>query len=241
VNSQVEPPGWEIGDVFDAALQTFINDRCRQSYIHEMRGGLQAIHSSIELLVRSAKQGAVGGALIEHASALAKRAMASHERVMLEIVDQLTVPECEPMVVNLVSLMEQVQRFMRNEASNRNVRISVAGDRSLQVSAPHGKLRTLLLGVLALGIDALPVGAELKIDVGRVDEDACVSFQGELSVGEIRSVEALIHEKVRLLQPRELILGGARHWLQKHAGRLAADPGVGLHHDLRIYYPLYHE
>ncbi len=137
MTSQVEPAtkGWEIGDVFDAALQTLINDRCRQTYIHEMRGGLQAIHSSFELLVRSAKQGGVSGALIEHTSALAKRAMASHERDMLEIIDQLTVAEGEPAVFNVVNLIDEVRRFLRHDASSRSVGISVAGDKSLQVSA----------------------------------------------------------------------------------------------------------
>lgn len=243
MNSQVEAAtkGWEIGDVFDAALQTLINDRCRQTYIHEMRGGLQAIHSSFELLVRSAKQGGVSGALIEHTSALAKRAMASHERVMLEIIDQLTVAEGESAVFDVVKLIDEVRRFLRHDASSRSVGISVAGDKSLKVSAVLSKLRTLLLGLLTYGIDTLPVGAELKIDVSHAREDACVSFSGELSFGEICSAAALLRDESRLVQPRDLILGGAQHWLQKHGGRVAVHPGAGLHNDLRIYYPLYKE
>jgi signal transduction histidine kinase len=243
LNSQVEPAtkGWEIGDVFDAALQTLINDRCRQSYIHEMRGGLQAIHSSFELLVRTAKQGGVSGALIEHAAALAKRAMAGHERIMLEIVDQLTVPEGEPAIVNMTILIDEVQRFLRNDASRRNVRISVAGDKNLQVATPINKLRTLLLGLLTYSIDTLPVGAELKIDVSRAREDACVSFSSELSFDEIGSAEALLRDETRWVQPRDLILAYMQRWLQKHGGRVVSNPGAGVHHDLRIYYPLYAE
>jgi signal transduction histidine kinase len=243
VNSQVEPAakGWEIGDVLDAALQALINDRCRKAYIHELRGGLQAIHSSFELLARSAKQGAAGGALIEHASALAKRAMTGHERLMLETVDQLTVPEGEPVVVNMVSLMDEVHRFLRNDALSRNIRVSIAGDKGLQVSAAFNRLRTMLLGLLTLSIDALPVGAELKIEISRANEDACVSFYGEESFGEIHSAESLLHRGTRLVLPRELILAGTQHWLQKHGGRVVSLPGVGLHHDLRIYYPLFKE
>jgi hypothetical protein len=242
VNSQVEPAKeWEIGDVFDAALQTLLNDRCRQTYLHEMRGGLQAIHSSFELLVRSAKQGGVSGALIEHTSALAKRAIASHERVMLEIVDRLTVPEGESAVFKMVNLIDEVKRFLRHDASSRNVAISVAGDKSLQVSAVLNKLRTLLLGLLTYSIDTLPVGAELKIDVSRAHENACVSFSGELSFGEICGIEALLRDESRPVQPRDLILGGAQRWLQKHGGRLVVHPGAGVHNELRIYYPSYKE
>ncbi len=206
-----------------------------------MRGGLQAIHSSIELLVRSAKQGGVSGALIEHAAALAKRAMASHERIMLEIVDQLMVSEGEPVIVNMINLIDEVQRFLRNDASSRNVHISVAGDKSLQVSTVLNKLRTLLLGLLTYGIDTLPVGAELKMDVSRAREDVCVSFSSELSFGEICSTEALLHDEARLVQPRDLILACAQRWLQKHGGRVVSHPGAGPHNDLRIYYPLYKE
>jgi hypothetical protein len=243
VNSQVEPATkqWEVGDVFDAALPTLINDRCRQSYIHEMRGGLQAIHSSFELLVRSAKQGEVSGALIEHAAALAKRAMASQERIMLEIIEQLTVSQVEPAIVNVINLLEEVQRFLRNDAFGRNVRISVAGDKTLQVSTVLNKLRTLLLGLLAFSIDTLPVGGELKIDVSCAGEDACISFCGELSFGEICSAEALLRDGARAVQLRDLLLGSTQHWLQKHGGRIVSQPGVGPHNDLRIYHPLIKE
>ena len=75
--------------------------------------------------------------------------MASHERVMLEIIDQLTVSEGEPAGFNVIELMSEVRRFLRHDASRRNVRISVAGDKSMQISTPLNKLRTLLLGLLA--------------------------------------------------------------------------------------------
>lgn len=240
VDSQVEPASkeWHIGDVFDAALQTLVNDRCRRTYIHDMRGGLQAIYSALELLVRSAKQGAVNGTLIDNASALAKRALATHERVMLEIVNQLTLGEEKPVVVNVLNLIDEVQRFLRNDAAIRDIRIAVTGAKDVQVSAALNKLRTLLLALLAFSIDALPVGAELQIDVSRVREDACVALRGEMSCDEIPSAEALLRDQTSIVQPRDLILGGARHWLQKHGGRIELDSSATLRNALRIYYPL---
>ncbi len=49
------------------------------------------------------------GRCIEHAAALAKRAMASQERIMLEIIEQLTVSQVEPAIVNVINLLEEVQ------------------------------------------------------------------------------------------------------------------------------------
>jgi signal transduction histidine kinase len=240
VDPEVEPSSqeWQIGDVCDAALQTLINDRCRGAYLHDMRGGLQAIYSSFELLARCAKKGAVSGALIDNASALAKRAMASHERILLGTVNQLTVPEDESIVINVLQLLEEAQRFLRNDASSRNIHVSVTGSIDVHVSAPLNKLRTLLLGLLTLHIDTLPAGAELPIEVSRVGEEACLSFPGAASFGEIRSAEALFCEQAKLVQSRDLILGGAQHWLQKHAGRMLVHSGASLRNDLQIYFPL---
>ncbi len=112
LNVDSKTQGWQIDDVFDAALLTLINDRCRHAYVHDIRGRLQAVYSSFELLAKFARQGAVNGTLIDNASALAKRALASHERVVLEIVNQLTVPEDEPVVVNVANLIDEIQRFL---------------------------------------------------------------------------------------------------------------------------------
>lgn len=238
LNVDSKTQGWQIDDVFDAALLTLINDRCRHAYVHDIRGRLQAVYSSFELLAKFARQGAVNGTLIDNASALAKRALASHERVVLEIVNQLTVPEDEPVVVNVANLIDEIQQFLRNDAASRDVRISVSGDKNVQVSAAPGKLRTLLLALLAFCIDALPAGAELQIDISRVRQDACVELRSELPFGEIRSAAALLRDQAGVVQPRDLILVSAQHWLQKHGGGIVVDRGATLHNVLRIYHPL---
>jgi signal transduction histidine kinase len=227
-----------MGDLLDGACQTLINERCRPAYVHDLRGGLQAVYSSFELLARAAQQGAVNATLIEKASALAKRAMASHERVMLQIIDRLTVSEDAPEVVNVANLIEEVQKFLRNDASSRDIRISVTGDKDVQVSAPLNKLRSLMLGLVTLSIDASPAGAELQIDVSRVREEACVSLSGELSVGDVPSAEALLRDAQILVEPRDLILGAARRWLEKCRGRIVVNPGASLHNALQVYHPL---
>jgi len=43
----------QAGDVLDAAVQTLIDERCRRAYMHDMRGGLQAIYTSAVVELRS--------------------------------------------------------------------------------------------------------------------------------------------------------------------------------------------
>src|ERR1700737_5570393 len=94
------PNTWQAGDVLDAAVQTLINERCHRAYIHDMRGGLQAVYSSLEVLARSAKHGTPNTVLIENASSIAKRAMANHEQALVDIVNQGTRRDGAPRADN---------------------------------------------------------------------------------------------------------------------------------------------
>src|ERR1700686_1464743 len=98
---------WRAGEILDAAVQTLINERCHRAYVHDMRGGLQAVYSSLEVLARSAKNGTPNTVLIENASSIAKRAMANHERALVDIVNQVTGPDEAPTVVNLANMVKQ--------------------------------------------------------------------------------------------------------------------------------------
>src|ERR1700682_6826777 len=127
------------GDVLDAAVQTLINERCRRAYMHDMRGGLQAISSSLELLARSAKHAAQNPALIDGAASIAKRAMANYEQSMVTIVNQVTGPDDSPVILNLSSLVQQAQQFLRNDARGKDITLSVSGRDDLQVGRQADK------------------------------------------------------------------------------------------------------
>src|ERR1700692_3596199 len=123
----------QAGDVLDAAVQTLINERCRRAYMHDMRGGLQAIYSSLELLARLAKLSAQNAALIDGAPSIAKRAMANYEQSRPTIVNQVTGPDDSPVVLNLSTLVKQAQQFLRNDALGREITLSVSGPDDLRV------------------------------------------------------------------------------------------------------------
>jgi hypothetical protein len=231
---------WQAGDVLDAAVQTLINERCHRAYIHDMRGGLQAVYSSLEVLARSAKHGTPNTLLIDNASSIAKRAMANHEQALVDIVNQVTGPDDAPAVVNLASLVKQAQQFLRNDALSKGIKLGLSGCEDLLVFSQRNKLRSLILGLFALGIDGLPTGAELRVDLHRVDGYALLELRSDLAYDDIREAEELLcHEPVDL-RPQELVLGFARRWITANGGRVEIHGPVGTQQQtgLRIYYPL---
>jgi hypothetical protein len=230
---------WQAGDVLDAAVQTLINERCHRAYIHDMRGGLQAVYSSLEVLARSAKYGTPNTVLIENASSIAKRAMANHEQALVDIVNQVTGPDEVPTVVNLASLVNQAQQFLRNDALSKGIQLGLSGSEDVLVLSQRNKLRSLILGLLALGIDGLPTGAELRVELRRADDYALLELRSDLTYNDIREAEDLLcHEPVDLC-PQELVLGFARRWITANGGRVEIHSPVGAQQTgLRIYYPL---
>jgi signal transduction histidine kinase len=229
---------WQASDVLDAAVQTLINERCRQAYLHDMRGGLQAISSSFELLARSAKLGAANAVLIENASSMAKRAMAHHEQALTEIVNQVTGPAEPPEITNLANLVQQAQHFLRNDALNKGVTLAMSGGEDALVFSSRNKLRSLILGLLALTIDGLPTGAELRAELSRVDSYVLLELRSALTYTAIREVQDLLcHEPVQF-RPQELVLSFARHWIMANGGRVEIHSPAAAQSGLRIYYPL---
>jgi len=229
---------WQVGDVLDAAVQMLINERCRRAYMHDMRGGLQAIYTSFEVLVRSAKHGAQNAALIDNASSIAKRAMAQHEQALVEIVNQVTGPEDTPAVVNLGSLVKQAQQFLRNDALSKDITLRLSGEDEVLVFSKRNKLRSLILGLLALGIDELPTGAELQVELSRAAGYALLELRSALTYNAIREAEDLLCREPVDLGPKELVLGFARRWIMANGGRVEIPSPAGAQAGLRIYYPL---
>jgi signal transduction histidine kinase len=229
---------WQASDVLDAAVQTLINKRCRQAYVHDLRGGLQAISSSFELLTRSAKHSAANAVLLENASAIAKRAMAHHEQALLEIVTQVTGSVDPPGITNLADLVKQTQHFLRNDALSKGVTLALSGCEDALVFSSRNKLRSLILGLHALAIDGLPAGAELQVELSRVDSDVLLELRSGMTYTAIREVQDLLCREPVHLRPQEMVLGFARHWIMAKGGRVEIHSPVGAQSGLRIYYPL---
>jgi len=228
----------QAGDVLDAAVQTLINERCRRAYMHDMRGGLQAIYSSLELLARSAKHAAQNPALIDGAATIAKRAMANYEQSMVAIVNQVTGPGEAPVVLNLWTLVQQAQQFLRNDALGKEITLGLSGRDDLQVLSEPNKLRSLILGLLALSIDASPAGADLKVELSCSDGFAVVELRSHLTYDAIREAQDLLCREPVNLKPQDLVLGYASRWIMANGGRVEIPCASGTPAGLRLYYPL---
>jgi len=114
--------------VLDAAAYALIGERCQQAYIHDIRGGLQAINSAVELLARSVKSPAQNGALLEKASALAHRAMATHEQTVIDIVQGMAPIDEPACTVDLGEVVHEVLHFLRNDAFAKSISFRLALD-----------------------------------------------------------------------------------------------------------------
>jgi signal transduction histidine kinase len=227
------------GDVLDAAVQTLINERCRSAYMHDMRGGLQAIYSSLDLLARSAKLAAHNPALIDGAASIAKRAMANYERSMVAIVNQVTGPEDSPVVLNLSTLVKQAQQFLRNDALGKEIMLSLSGRDDLLVFSEPNRLRSLIVGLLALSIDASPTEADLHVELSCADGFAVLELRSHLTYDAIRGAEDLLCRETVNLKPQELLMGFARQWIMANGGRVEIPSDTGTTQaGLRLYYPV---
>jgi signal transduction histidine kinase len=228
----------QAGDVLDAAVQTLINERCSRAYMHDMRGGLQAIYSSLELLARSAKQAAQNPALIDGAASIAKRAMANYEQSMIAIVNQVTGPCDAPAVLNLSTLVQQAQQFLRNDALGKQIALGLSGRNDLLVFSEPNKLRSVILGLLALGIDASPTGAELHVELSAAEAFAVLELRSQVTYDEaIREAQdpPCCHVSHT---PQDLVLGFARRWLTANGGRMEVPCAGDARCGLRLFYPL---
>ena len=229
---------WDVNDVLAGAVQTLVNERCRQAYIHDMRGGLQALYASLEVLTRSAKSDTRDAALVDRASAMAKRALARHEQALTDIVSQLTGPDGAAEIVNLFQMLQGAQQFLRNDVLGRGITLRLSGSESVLVLAQRNKLHSLIVGLLTLGIDALPSGAAMHVELSRIESYALLEFRSELTYGAIREAQDLLCRAAAQLLPQELILGFASSWTMANGGRVEIHPAADERSGLRIYYPL---
>jgi hypothetical protein len=163
--------------------------------------------------------------------------MAHHEQSAVDIVNQVTRPDDAPVALNLADMVKQVQRFLRNDAFSKGIALSLSGREDLLVVGERNALRSLILGLLALGIDGLPAGAELHVDLSCADCFASMELRSALTYLNIREAKELLCREPVNLMPQELVLGFARQWIVAKGGRIEIPSKTGAQTGLRIYYP----
>jgi signal transduction histidine kinase len=230
--------GLSLTDLYEAAARSTINERCAPAYLHDVRGSLQALFGALELLGRSARAGGGDLARVEKACDLARRAISRHEKSTIDALQALTSQQSMATAVEVGALTCEVVRFLRNDAANKTIGITVANSKDLYVWADRAKLQMLLAGLLTAAIDETRVGGDLPISIDRVGDDVAVSIGSHAGYGDIHATPDFSRRPTVRFQPRELTLLFAREFLAANGGRLTVDHGVQPQGLLTMYYPV---
>jgi signal transduction histidine kinase len=222
-------------DVLDAAAWGLVGRRCRQSYLHDLRGGMQALHNAVELLMRAANSAGGNTALADKASDLARRAMANHEKLLMEFVNQVTPQSETPSVVNVGELMSEVVRFVTNDAARKSITFRLQSVEEVRVCAEAHKFRLLILGLTATLIDILAPGAVVDVAVTRADANALIEFTSSMPCHSILDAEQVWQSPASSF---EVLLAISRRWLASNHGLLELSTCGQLPGALRIHYPM---
>jgi hypothetical protein len=225
-------------DVLEAAAHALVSERSRPSYLHDIRGELQALHAAVELLTRAAKSPQGNAVLAEKAAMLAKRAVLNHEKWLAEFLDELTPQHEAATRVNVGELLEEVLRFVRNDAVNKSVTFRCELARDIVVLAPAYKFRMLVLGLCSTLADGLAPGSVIDITVSRADPHALVEFRSPVPYSSIPSPEELWRPGGRPGSEFELLLSLTQRWSEENGGSLQLSRELNLPHALRLYYPM---
>jgi hypothetical protein len=226
-----------LTNVLDAAAYALVSQRCRQATLHDIRGGLQALQNAIELLARSAKAPVPNPATVAKVLALATRAMTTHEQLLVDLVRQTAPSEGPATMLDLGELVQEVLRFLRNDALAKSISLHVEAAPGLTIMAQPDKCRLLILGIAAASIDALPPGSAMTVGVAALDDHVLLEFKSAMRYSPIRSLDDLGHDFPATLAPHDLLLALAAQWLGTHGGRIELAAGADGPQGLHIYYP----
>jgi signal transduction histidine kinase len=229
--------GLSLTDLYEAAARATINERCAPAYLHDVRGSMQALFGALELLGRSARAGGGDLARVEKACDLARRALSRHEKSTIDALQVLTSQQSMAAAVEVGALTRDVVHFLRNDATNKAIRFTVASSQGLNVWADRTKLQTLLAGLLTAAIDETRVGGELPISIDHIGDDVAVSIGSHAGYDDIHAAPDLSRRSTLRFQPKELTLLFAREFLAANGGRLTVDNGVQPQGSLTMYFP----
>jgi hypothetical protein len=168
-----------LGEILEAAVHEHISVRCRPAYFHDVRSGLQAIQSSIELMTRSAAAPGDNTALARKACEYAKRAVATHEITVSRVLDDLIAQQHAAQTLDFAALAREAVQFLQSMAVSKDLSLSLeAHEGILTIVARRQRLRMAILGLICHAIQVMPAGSPLRLSVERHDSEAWLRFGG---------------------------------------------------------------
>jgi signal transduction histidine kinase len=228
-------------DLLEAAAWALVGERCRRSYLHDVRGGLQALQSAVELLARAAKSPGDNERIADKAITLARRALGNYESSLVELVDQLTPHLENAATVDVGLALAEVLRFVHNDAGAKSITFRSQPVAGIFIRAEAQKFRLLLLGLCAAAIDELAPGAVVDVDISRDSSQMCIAFFSDMRSPPLLTGEELWSAAAVELPAYEFLLALTRRWACANGGgvELSSQPQSQRRGALRIRYPCF--
>ncbi len=223
-------------DMLEAAAYALVSERCRASYIHDIRGGLQGLYGGVELLARAAKSTDNPG-LADKAAGLARSALAKHEKSLVDLVDKLTPRPESAARVDIGGLLADILQFIRNDVANKAITFRLEAARDLPVLAEAHKIRLLLLGLSITLTDGLAAGTVVDVKVTRSDQFALIQYASVVPCPVIPTVDEIWGSTDPVSSARELLLSVTQYWASANGGRLEVSVEAAGASAVRLYYP----
>ena len=227
-------------DVFEAAAYALVAKRWRESYVHDARGRQQALQSAVELLLRAANSRGEQLAVSVKAAALARRAMAADEISLIDLLDQVAPQAQAPIALNLVEMLGELLRFMRNDAARKSIEFHLDSGPELFIFTQSKKLRMLLLGLSAVMIDELGNGSRVEFSAKKVELQVHLEIRSSMSwpsTGGAKLAWPPAAGPTYLTSSLFLLL--SRQWLEENGGEIQTLTLGGPASVLRITYPAF--
>ena len=147
----------------ELALRAIVAQRCQRAYLHDLRGGLQALSSSFELLSRAANAKPPNAALVEKSTTFFKRASLEHERTLERSLIDICGSSEERAPLKLRGLLQEVVSFLQNDALSKDVKLVLSADDVVSVAANRSNVRLVVLSLLTQGMDQSVPGTTITI------------------------------------------------------------------------------
>lgn len=224
-----------LNDCLEAAAYAVVGERCRRAYLHDLRGELQGLHSSVELLARAAKTPGEHAALAERAGALAKKALIDHQRSLVGLLDRAFPGNEDPAAVDVGEVLRDTMRLLHNDAAAKSIDVRLdAASGTCILTMPH-RCKMVFLGLSVMTIDAMPPGEALDISVGRAGALACVQWRPASPLPAMRGPDEP-WDFTAPLSRLDLMSALAWRWAAANGGRVEPDSAHG--GCLRILHPV---
>jgi hypothetical protein len=225
-------------DIADAAAWGLVGERCRRAYLHDLRGGLQVFNSAVELLARAANCPGGNAGLADKASALARRSIENHEKMLGEVLNQIAPQREAPTTLNVGEMVGDALRLLRGDFANKSITFRLQSAENVLVIAQAHKFRMIILGLASTLADLLEPGALVEVAVTRLDSKAVVEFKSNLPAPSILNPEQLWNSPDATISLNELLLSVAQRWLSANRGLLELPARTQPPDALRISYPM---